>query len=196
MELRDYPELIAEKELAILREERHLNIDRSALEQAVSEIDRQVAFDDGLKNDYQRRARKQELLTSLDWYANLNERIQRADGEIRRLGIELGLLRNQFSIERLLLRERVALAEVANYPGFVGILIQRLRVQALRDTQPLILLISMIAPAIGHNADVIIEREQLFADDVFQGDKRPICLKRFSSPGRPGQSAAELSSSY
>ncbi len=114
MELRDYPELIAEKELAILREERHLNIDRSALEQAISEIDRQVAFDEGLKNDYQRRARKQELLVSLDWYANLNERIQRADGEIRRLGIELGLLRNQFSIERLLLRERVALAEVAN----------------------------------------------------------------------------------
>ncbi len=111
MELRDYPELIAEKELAIMREERHLNIDRSAIEQASAEIDRQVEFDDSLTSDGQRRARKAELLGNLDWYANLNERVQRAESYIRRNTIELGLLRNQFSIERLLLRERIALAE-------------------------------------------------------------------------------------
>ena len=114
MELHDYPELIAEKELAILREERHLNIDRNAMEQAITEIDRQVAFDETLKNDYQRKSRRQELLVQLEWYQSLNDRIQRTEGEIKRLGIELGLLRNQFSIERLLLRERVALAEIAN----------------------------------------------------------------------------------
>ena len=113
LELRDYPELIAEKELAVLRLERQRDRDKSSLEAAINAIDREIAFDENLKNDHQRRARRHEMLTSQAWFEELTERIERTEVEIRKLVIELNLLRNQFSIEKLLLRERVALSEMA-----------------------------------------------------------------------------------
>ena len=112
LDLRDYPELIAEKELALLRLDRQVNRDRSSLDLAVNEIERDVAFDENLKNDHQRRAKKHEMLTSQPWHEELTDRIDQTEAEIRRLTIELNLLRNQFSLEKLLLRERVALAEI------------------------------------------------------------------------------------
>lgn len=113
LELRDYPELIAEKELAILRLERQRDRDKSSLEAAINAIDREIAFDENLKNDHQRRAKKHTMLTEQAWYEELTERIDHTEAQIRRLVIELNLLRNQFSIEKLLLRERVALSELA-----------------------------------------------------------------------------------
>lgn len=113
LELRDYPELIAEKELAVLRLERQRDRDKNSLESAINAIDREVAFDENLKNDHQRRARRHEILTSQAWHEELTERIDRTEAEIRKAVIELNLLRNQFSIEKLLLRERVALSELA-----------------------------------------------------------------------------------
>jgi hypothetical protein len=53
------------------------------------------------------------MLTSQAWFEELTERIDRTEAEIRKVVIELNLLRNQFSIEKLLLRERVALSELA-----------------------------------------------------------------------------------
>ena len=113
MEIRDYPELIAEKELSILRRERHLAIDRNTIDHAIAEADRQIAFDETLRNDHQRKARRQEILHRLEWFEEVDDRIHATEEEVRKLSIELNLLRNQFSVERLLLRERVALAEVA-----------------------------------------------------------------------------------
>src|SRR5579883_3012433 len=110
LELRDYPELIAEKELALLRLDRQITRDKNALESAINEIEREIAFDEELRNDHQRRAKKHEMLTSQAWYEELTARIAETEGEIRRMSIELNLLRNQFSLEKLLLRERVAMA--------------------------------------------------------------------------------------
>src|SRR5581483_6441550 len=107
LELRDYPELMAEKELALLRLDRQLSRAKSSLDSAVNEIEREIAFDENLKNDHQRRAKKHEMLTSQAWYEELTERIDLTETEVRRLTIELNLLRNQFTLEKLFLRERV-----------------------------------------------------------------------------------------
>lgn len=107
MKLVDYPAAIAEKERQLLRAEQHLRRLQDIVNRLTAEIDTEIAFDNELRNDAQRKAKRLELMGAAE-YRKAWTNLQIAQDDRAELEIDLNLLRNQFSVFRLQLRERIA----------------------------------------------------------------------------------------
>jgi Na+/phosphate symporter len=111
MKLIDYPAEIAEKQRQLLRAEQHLRRLQDILNRLTAEIDTAIAFDSDLKNDAQRKAKRLELMRSAEFRKAIAN-LQIAEDERAEMEIDLALLRNQFSVLKLQLREAIAAREL------------------------------------------------------------------------------------
>lgn len=76
-----------------------------------SEFDAIVAFDTELKNEPQRKARRNELQAKDCWYQELTITLKEFTRHKQQLMIELELKRNQFAVAKLEARIAIAKAE-------------------------------------------------------------------------------------
>jgi predicted GIY-YIG superfamily endonuclease len=112
MHLNEYPQAIADVQ-------KHLNSARLKVRQlkesvAVfeSEIEQAIAFNDTLKNDTQRKAKRQELTQTHSDLITYKTQLAKAEAVEVNLEIELQLLLNQFSVLKLERREAIAQLEL------------------------------------------------------------------------------------
>lgn len=112
MNLKDYPNAIAQLQRRIL------DLDQTliGLTETVSilgvELEKQVLSDPSLTNDSKRKARRLELQQSDLDYCKAANQLKTAQVERDRLDIDLQLLRNQFSVLKLEERRAIATLEL------------------------------------------------------------------------------------
>ncbi|MDX2229346.1 MAG: hypothetical protein NW220_06895 [Leptolyngbyaceae cyanobacterium bins.349] len=111
MKLIDYPVEIAEKQRQLLRTEQHVRRLQDIINRLTAEIDTAIAFDSDLRNDAQRKAKRLELMSAPD-YRRAAANLQITLDERAEIEIDLNLLRNQFSVLKLQLREAIAAREL------------------------------------------------------------------------------------
>lgn len=107
MKLIDYPAEIAEKQRQLLRIEQHIRRLQEIVNGLTAEIDTAIAFDSDLKNDAQRKAKRLELMSAAE-YRKAVANLLMAQDERAEIEIDTNLLRNQFSVLKLQLREAIA----------------------------------------------------------------------------------------
>lgn len=106
MRLIDYPDAIAQKQRQLLQTEQQIRRLQEALNNITAAIDTTIAFDTTLRNDAQRKARRTEMLHKAEFRNALNN-LQLAQDRRTEIEIDLNLLRNQFAVRMLELRESV-----------------------------------------------------------------------------------------
>ncbi len=106
MRLIDYPDAIAQKQRQLLQTEQQIRRLQEALNNITAAIDTTIAFDTTLKNDAQRKARRTEMLRKAEFRNALNK-LQLTQDRRTEIEIDLNLLRNQFAVLMLELRESV-----------------------------------------------------------------------------------------
>lgn len=111
MLLNEYPELIAQTESEILQIDQRIRSVQNSLSTHGVSADREVAFDDTLKNDTQRKVRRADLLRCNAEYQQILICSQELCDRRERLQIELSLLQNQFTVQKLAARQAVAFQE-------------------------------------------------------------------------------------
>ncbi len=111
MRLLDYPANIAQKQRELLQAEQHIRRLQDVLNRLTAEIDTTIAFDTELRNDAQRKAKRLELMKAGE-YRKAATNLQIAQDHRAEIEIDLGLLRNQFSVLKLELRESIAAREL------------------------------------------------------------------------------------
>lgn len=111
MKLIDYPVAIAEKQRNLLQTEQHIRRLQDIINRLTAEIDTAIAFNTELKNDAQRKAKRLELMSAPD-YRRAATNLQITQDERAEIEIDLNLLRNQFSVLKLQLREAIAAREL------------------------------------------------------------------------------------
>ncbi|UIE39545.1 hypothetical protein [Leptodesmis sichuanensis] len=111
MKLIDYPAEIAEKQRQLLRIEQHIRRSQEIVNGLTAEIDTAIAFDSDLKNDAQRKAKRLELMSTAE-YRKAVANLLMAQDERAEIEIDTNLLRNQFSVLKLQLREAIAAREL------------------------------------------------------------------------------------
>lgn len=108
--LKEYPNMIAEVETKILNLEREVNIYKEQLSFMDADIEAEIASDKELKNEQQRKTKRLELKQEPDYLrtkAALTKATEKRDREV----IQLNLLRNQFSVAKLEMRQAIASQE-------------------------------------------------------------------------------------
>lgn len=109
MKLADYPNAIAQAELAHLAAQQKVRELAEALESRKAEFGAMVANDESLTNEAKRKAARAELeLTDAD-YLNLQASLLTAKDGATEAEIGVRRLTNLFRVERLLAQERIAL---------------------------------------------------------------------------------------
>lgn len=111
MRLLDYPAAIAQKQRELLRTEQHVRRLQDVLDRLTAEIDTTIAFNPDLRNDAQRKAKRLEMMAAAD-YRKAAANLQIAQDQHAELEIDLNLLRNQFSVLKLEIRESLASREM------------------------------------------------------------------------------------
>jgi ABC-type proline/glycine betaine transport system ATPase subunit len=111
MRLLDYPAAIAQKQRELLQTEQHVRRLQDVLNRLTAEIDTTIAFDTELRNDAQRKAKRIELMQAAE-YRKAATNLQIAQDQYAGIEIDLNLLRNQFSVLKLELRESIASREL------------------------------------------------------------------------------------
>lgn len=111
MQLKDYPAAIAAKQRLLHTQELGIRDLQLQLDQLTARLERTIAFDDSLKNDAQRKARRAELM-ELEEYQDTLAALQNFQDEKALIEIDLQLLRNQFSVLKLELRQAIAQTEL------------------------------------------------------------------------------------
>ncbi len=112
MNLSEYPIAISNTQKKLLKLEKQIRKLEEFLTSAYNAIDREIAFNSELKNDAQRKAKRQELIASSAEIVTNGIDLQNLKDKQASLEIDLQLLRNQFSIMKLEKREAIALLEV------------------------------------------------------------------------------------
>lgn len=111
MRLIDYPAAIAQKQRELLQAEQHIRRLHDVLNRLTAEIDTSIAFDSDLRNDAQRKAKRIELMKAGE-YRKAVANLQIVQDQRTEIEIDLNLLRNQFSVLKLELRESLAAREL------------------------------------------------------------------------------------
>jgi hypothetical protein len=111
MRLVDYPTAIAQKQRQLLQTEQHIRRLQDVLNRLMAEVDTSIAFDTELRNDAQRKAKRIELMKAPE-YRKAATNLQIAQDQRAEIEIDLNLLRNQFSVLKLELRESIATREL------------------------------------------------------------------------------------
>jgi hypothetical protein len=111
MNLNDYPTAIAQVQRQLLKLTQQLRAVQESVGFCLSAIDRQIAFDQSLKNDNQRKARRAELMETDPDYIQALLELRRVEDDRVDLEIDLQLLQSQFSVLKLERREAIARLE-------------------------------------------------------------------------------------
>ncbi len=114
-ELDQFPQEIARLQRQLLKTDQQIRQLTESVAILAAAIERQIAFDPTLKNDAQRKARRSELMESDGDYIATTNALKAAQDRREMLLIELQLLRNQFSVLKLNLREAIASKELAAF---------------------------------------------------------------------------------
>ncbi|NJP11925.1 MAG: hypothetical protein HC866_22670 [Leptolyngbyaceae cyanobacterium RU_5_1] len=112
MQLNEYPKAIADLQTEILHIDQQLRSARESVAFCLNNIDRAIAFDQILKNDSQRKAKRTELMESDADYIKASNELKRLEDLRGELDIDMQLLRNTFSLLKLERREAIASMEL------------------------------------------------------------------------------------
>ena len=108
MRLSEYPAAIAQAAQAVNSWDQRIAQLRQDLARREGNADMIVAFEESLKNENQRKARRFEILQSDQDYQQLQDKLMRFTTEKSNKLAELERLRNQFSVAKLEVRWAIA----------------------------------------------------------------------------------------
>ena len=108
MNLHEYPGAIASIQRQLLKADEEIRQLTESVGWAESAIDREIAFDNTLRNDAQRKARKSELMQTNEIYIEAAIALKHAQNRKAELSIELEQMRNCFSILKLEIKAAIA----------------------------------------------------------------------------------------
>lgn len=112
MQLTNYPKAIAKLQKELLSLDQEIQSYQLYMKETETEVDNLVAFDSTLKNDAQRKAKRQQLLDERENYQEWKQAFTQVSATRKEVFIELCLRRNEFSVLKLEKREAIALLEV------------------------------------------------------------------------------------
>lgn len=107
--LADYPGLIAVAQIALLQSDQLVREAQEQVDIRVAQIEAAIAFDESLKNDAQRKARRSELMVTCE---TTTATLQTLKDERTQKQIDLDLVLNQFAVAKLERRHATAMLEV------------------------------------------------------------------------------------
>lgn len=114
MQLNEYPQAMADLQRELMQLDQQITAQREQVAFCLNCIDRAIAFNQELKNDAQRKAKRTEMMESDADYIQANVELKRLE-EIRgQMEIDLKLLANTFSILKLERREAIARLELSS----------------------------------------------------------------------------------
>ncbi len=111
MKLAEFPAEIARLEKHLLKQNQVVRQCQAEVDNLLADIDHSIAFDSELKNDAQRKAKRAELLRE-QVCVEASGQLQYELDNRSALETELSLVRNQFTVQKLLIRESIALREL------------------------------------------------------------------------------------
>ena len=112
MQLSEYPTAIAKLQAEVFDFDLVIEQTHATVKQIEAEIDSQIAFDATLRNDAQRKAKRQQLLDEHPNYWEQQEILNQYRSKRESCFIQLCLRRNEFSVLKLEKRESIARLEL------------------------------------------------------------------------------------
>jgi hypothetical protein len=112
MELNDYPQAIAKLQRELLELDQQIIGLTESVTIFLAEIDKQIAFDQTLKNDAQRKVKRIEMQQADPDYYTASRQLKETQEKRALLDIDLQRLRNEFSVLKLERREAIASMEL------------------------------------------------------------------------------------
>lgn len=108
MELKEYPNAIADLQLEINQMDLEISILQGSIRLVEYDIDQQIAFDTSLTNDAKRKSMRNALLEMHPHYAEHEEKLGDLKNQRQLNLIELDRILREFSVAKLEARERIA----------------------------------------------------------------------------------------
>ena len=111
MKLSNFPHAIATAQQKLLNLGKDLTIVRNQLLLEENSIDQAIAFSSDFKNDSQRKTAKIQMLQESALYQSLTQNLADLTDKYNRVDINLQLVKNNFTVAKLEMRERIAKME-------------------------------------------------------------------------------------
>ncbi|MFN7377773.1 MAG: hypothetical protein ACK5UB_08775 [Pseudanabaena sp.] len=111
MKLSNFPHAIATAQQKLLNLGKDLTIVRNQLLLEENSIDQAIAFSSDFKNDSQRKTAKAQMLQESALYQSLTQNLADLTDKYNRVDINLQLVKNNFTVAKLEMRERIAKME-------------------------------------------------------------------------------------
>jgi len=111
MKLSNFPHAIATAQQKLLNLGKDLTIVRNQLLLEENSIDQAIAFSSDFKNDSQRKTAKAQMLQVSALYQSLAHKLAGLTVKSNRVNINLQLVKNNFTVAKLEMRERIAKLE-------------------------------------------------------------------------------------
>ena len=111
MKLSNFPHAIATAQQKLLNLGRDITIARNALLLEENSVDQAIAFSSDFKNDSQRKTAKAQMLQESALYQSLTQNLAGLTDKYNRVDINLQLVKNNFTVAKLEMRERIAKME-------------------------------------------------------------------------------------
>ncbi len=111
MKLSNFPHAIATAQQKLLNLGKDLTIVRNQLLLEENSIDQAIAFSSDFKNDSQRKTAKAQMLQESALYQSLTQYLADLTDKYNRVDINLQLVKNNFTVAKLEIRERIAKME-------------------------------------------------------------------------------------
>lgn len=107
LSLTEYPNAIAVQERAHLKTQQELRTAQAALAEVENAIEKAIAFNESFRNDAQRKAARAEMHSKADYKKALSK-AQTLEDKLVEIEIEIRLLKNQFTVAKLLTEQQIA----------------------------------------------------------------------------------------
>jgi hypothetical protein len=111
MKLSNFPHAIATAQQKLLNLGKDLTIVRNQLLLEENSIDQAIAFSSDFKNDSQRKTAKAQMLQESAPYQSLTQNLADLTDKYNRVDINLQVVKNNFTVAKLEMRERIAKME-------------------------------------------------------------------------------------
>jgi hypothetical protein len=111
MNLSTFPHAIATAQQKLLNLGRDITIVRNHLLLEENSIDQAIAFSSDFKNDSQRKTARQQMLQESNLYQSLSQQLIDLQEKYARADINLQLVKNNFTVAKLEMREKIAKME-------------------------------------------------------------------------------------
>ena len=111
MKLSNFPHAIATAQQKLLNLGKDLTIVRNQLLLEENSIDQAIAFSSDFKNDSQRKTAKAQMIQESALYQSLTQNLADLTDKYNRVDINLQLVKNNFTVAKLEMRERIAKME-------------------------------------------------------------------------------------